>query len=83
MKAISKRLVKLESRFGAVETEFTRNLRQRLEHARLRAGLPVRSPEDLSGMTVEQILNRGRLRARQGAAQSSDNVDYRGMQVPF
>ena len=71
MRAISRRLGRLEGRLGPVETEHTRYLMERLEAAHRRmalAGYPVHLPGNLSGLTVEQILNRGRPRARQAAS---------------
>jgi len=58
-----------------VETAFSRHLLERLEAARRRlaeSGLPGdwthdvddREREDVSGLNVEQILHRGRQRAR-------------------
>jgi hypothetical protein len=73
MRAILKRLDRLEKRFGlveqpetAAESEQTRWLRMRLENARLRCKLPPPSPErlaELRGMTLVQILHSGRQRA--------------------
>jgi hypothetical protein len=71
MGASSKRLQRLEKRLGtAVESEATRQLRMRLENARLRCGLLPPSPErlaELRGMTVVQILHSGRQRGSSGA----------------
>ena len=50
-----------------VQTAFTRQLGARIEAGCRRAGRPVRSPEDHSGMTVGHILQRGRLRASEQA----------------
>ena len=66
MRAIARRLHRLEERFRPVESEKTRELRERLEAARLRAGLPPISPErlaELRGMGIVAILHSGRLRA--------------------
>jgi hypothetical protein len=67
MKAIGRRLVRLEQRFGLVEeTRETKILRARLEAARLRCGLPPPSAErlvELRGMTIVGILNAARQRA--------------------
>jgi hypothetical protein len=66
MKTITRRLSRLEGRLGMVETERTRYLAARLEDARrrmARLGYPERTPEDVSGLTIVQILNRGRERA--------------------
>jgi hypothetical protein len=70
MKTIEGRVQRLERGLGLVETERTRYLAARLEDARrrmARLGYPERTPEDLSGLTVEQILNRGRERAWRAA----------------
>jgi hypothetical protein len=77
MKSISRRIRKLEARLGPpVETAFTRRLRQRLEEGRRRLlqwreqeGISVSDQdredwENLSGLTVTQILHRGRARVR-------------------
>jgi hypothetical protein len=76
MRAISRRIGRLESSFGAIETEDMRRLRERLEAARRRMrawraleGIPepvdsgVR--KDLSGQTLTEILRGGRERMRQ------------------
>ena len=79
MKAIGKRLGKLEQRFGPhVQTEFERNLmalleagRRRVAESRAGEGLPERpfadNRNDLAGLSMIEILNRGRLRARERA----------------
>ena len=79
MRAIETRLRRLEERFRPEpETEFKRNLMARLNLGRQRAGLVQRSPEDLSGMTVEQILHRGRLRASERVlAEHTKDTGYR------
>ena len=63
MRALARRLQRLEERFGlAVESEATRDLRARLEAARLRSGPPI-SPErrgELKGMSLVEILNSTR-----------------------
>ena len=76
MRTIIRRLRRLEDRFGPpVETEFSRRLRERIEAARRRlaeyeakdgrvCNAGAREREDLSGLSVEQILLRGRERAR-------------------
>jgi len=76
MKTIIRRLRRLEDRFGpAVETESDRHLLGRIEAARRRLaeadGLDGRvrtavegEQEDVSGLSLEQILLRGRERAR-------------------
>jgi hypothetical protein len=70
MRAILKRLDRLEERFGLVEqpetvaeSEQTRWLRMRLENARLRCKLPPPSPERLAELRGVQILHSGRERA--------------------
>jgi hypothetical protein len=73
MRAIARRLRRLEERFGPpVETWETRRLRARLDAARLRCGLLPISPErpaKLRGMTIPEILNSSRkLAARQRCA---------------
>lgn len=83
MKTITRRLCRLEGRFGVVETEETRRvravaetLRRRIAAGQARVGNPERVVEDLSGLTMEEILLRGRQRARQAAIeaeQASDN----------
>ena len=88
MSPIIRRLRRLEDRFGTVETVHTRQLlaqleagRRRVAEWRAREGLPPEEPdkEDLSGLTIAEILHRGRERARQAhiaqeAAERSDNV---------
>ena len=73
MKSIIRRLRKLEDRFGPpVETASTRRLRERIEAGRRRVaqwreqkGISVRDQdgENLSGLSVTEILHRGRARA--------------------
>ena len=67
MRGIARRLCRLEERFRpAVESREMRDVRARLEAARLRCGLPPISPErlaELKGMTVVDILLLGRQRA--------------------
>jgi len=73
MTAISRRLDRLEERFGlagrcgpAVESWETRELRMRLEAAHLRSGSPPISPErqaELKGRSVSGILDSGRRQA--------------------
>jgi hypothetical protein len=77
MRAILKRLGRLEERFGlverpgtAVENERTRYLRIRLQDSRLRCGLPSPSPERLAWlrlMTIPQILNSHRFAGSRSA----------------
>jgi hypothetical protein len=76
MKGISRRIRRLEDRLGPpVETPFLRHLRERIEAGRRRVAQSRegvgQAPdaigkewEDLSGLTVTQILHRGRARAR-------------------
>jgi hypothetical protein len=76
MKTIIRRLRRLEDRFcPPVETEFSRRLGDRIEAGRRRLaesdGLDGRvstavdrEREDVSSLSVEQILHRGRERAR-------------------
>ncbi len=67
MKAIAKRLHRLEKRFGSeVESEETWFLRSRIDAARKRcASQPIssRSVGEWSGMNIVAILNSGRQRA--------------------
>jgi len=76
MRTLSRRLRKLEDRFGlAPETEFDRQLRLRIEAGRRRVAEArergeLSSPiydydekEDLTGLSVIEILHRGRARA--------------------
>jgi hypothetical protein len=77
MKAISKRLGRLEDRFGlGPETEYDRQVRERVEtflrrvaERRARGGLPPleaddRQREDLTGLTIAEIIRRGRFGPR-------------------
>jgi hypothetical protein len=72
MKALSRRLRQLENTLvPEVETEFTLELAARIEEGRCRAAVarsgeahPECTSKDLSGLTVEEILLRGRQRAR-------------------
>ena len=84
MTAIRRRLRRLEGRLGVVETDRTRQEREfadtlwrRIVAGRARAGHPERLPEELSGLTVEEILLRGRQRARQAAIEvEADRCRY-------
>jgi hypothetical protein len=88
MRAIARRLDRLEERFGlaqrcgpAVENWETRHLRMRLEAARLRCGSPPISPErqaELRGMRVVHILNAARQRAA-GARHSESGTPHPGL----
>ena len=65
MRAIARRLYRLEQRFwgSAVEDQQTLRLRARLEAARRRCGLPAASAErvaELRGIGVVEILNSAR-----------------------
>ena len=67
MRAIARRLQRIETRLGLVaETREERAQATRLEAARLRCGLPPPSPErlaELRGMSIVDILNAARHRA--------------------
>ncbi len=75
MKVMIRRLRRLEERFGPpVETEFTRRLRERIEAGRRRVakwreheGSPVSDQhrENIAGLSVIEILHRGRAKAQQ------------------
>ena len=79
MKAITRRLRKLEDRLGPpVETEFDRQLRARLVAGQRRVaqwrqqeGISVRDQdrENLSGLTETEILHRGRARVARAKAE--------------
>jgi hypothetical protein len=65
MRAISRRLQRLEKSLGSseVENQETPWLQMRLKNARLRCGSPQPSAEHLAGlrgMTIVQILHSGR-----------------------
>jgi len=86
MKAITRRILRLELQAGLIETEESRREREQVEilerriaAGRARVGLPPRTFTDserreLAGMSVEDVLLRGRLRARERTALSSDNA---------
>ena len=87
MRVISRRLRKLENSFGlAPETEFSKRLRERIEGALRRVaefdareGRPPRNvakrePEEVSGLSVEQILLRGRMKAFRAGGIANDNA---------
>jgi hypothetical protein len=67
MRAIARRLQRLEQRFGLVEeTAEAKIVQARLEAARLRCGLSPPSPNRLAGLmglSVCEILNAGRQHA--------------------
>jgi hypothetical protein len=80
VRTIARRLQRLEEGFGlGPETEHDRLLRERLEkfrqrvaERRAREGLPPletdeRQREDLRGLTIAEILRRGRFPARSSA----------------
>jgi len=80
MKTITRRLLRLENGLGlGPETESERRLHARIEEgrrrvadARARGDLPPldtadNQREDVSGLTVTEILNRGRARVAQSA----------------
>ena len=80
MKSISRRIRRLEEkRFGtAADIEATRRLRERLEAGRRRVaqwgeqeGISVsdQDRENLSGLTVDEILHRGRARVAKAKAE--------------
>jgi hypothetical protein len=85
MKTIKGRILKLEKGLGLVETEEARRRRESIEWfldparlARLGIDQSEGPEEHIPGLTIEQILNRGRLLAsernhRRGAATASDN----------
>jgi hypothetical protein len=86
MSPIIRRLRRLEDRFGTVETEHTRQLlaqleagRRRVAEWRAREGLPPEEPdkEDLSGLTIVEILHWGRERAHQAAIAEEAADRYR------
>jgi hypothetical protein len=78
MRAIARRLKRLEERFGPAEESWkTRHLRVRLEAARWRCGLPPISPErlaELRGKSIVEILYSSRQRAMIARTRVSSNV---------
>jgi len=81
MKAtITKRILKLELGAGLIETaesrregKFAENIERRIAAGRARVGVPPRTFTDsergeLAGLSVEEVLLRGRLRARERTA---------------
>ena len=80
---ITKRILKLELGAGLIETEESRRTRELVETIkrrraarRVREGLPPLEPderqrEDLTGLSIVQILQRGRARAH---ASAGDNA---------
>ena len=69
MKAIGRRLCRLEDQFGtAIESEFSRHLCELLEARERRAGLPPRQEFPTADLhygrrTIIEVLNAGRQRA--------------------
>ena len=82
MRLIDRRLRRLEERcLPAVESWQTRRLRERLEAARLRCGLPPISPErlaELRGKSIVEILHSGRQRAAARARESGKYAERPG-----
>jgi len=80
MKTVARRIRKLEVGAGLIETEESRRKREqveilerRLAAGRARAGKPARTLTaselaELAGMSIEDILLRGRQRARERTA---------------
>ena len=72
MRALQRRLLRLEDRFGPpVETEYSRELRRRMEAGRRRvaecmgeAYVPLPPPTDVTCLTLPDAIIRGRDRAR-------------------
>jgi len=91
MKSIIRRLGKLEGRLGlAPETEFDRQLRARIEAGRRRLAeakergewsgpIDDDQGEDLAGLSVIDILNRGRERVARAKAQENEVDGARGL----
>ena len=86
MKAITRRLRMLENRLGPpVETQFDRQLRARIEAGRRRVAqwqeqerISVRdqNEENLSGLSITEILHRGRARALTRAVERQRIATY-------
>ena len=77
MRAISRRLCRLEGRLGVVENdrkrqerEFAETLQRRILAGRVRAGHSESSIEEVSGLIVEERLLQGRQRAWQAAVEA-------------
>jgi hypothetical protein len=78
MKAMDRRLRRLEDRYGPpVETEYSRELQRRIEagcrrvaEARGEAYVPLPPPAYVPGLTLADAILRGRERARQNATWS-------------
>ena len=77
MRGINRRLGRLENKLGVVETEFTRQLavcikagRRRAAEARSAEDCPECTREVLCGLSVAEILLRGRQRARQATIEA-------------
>ena len=84
MKTIHRRLRKLEEGLGLIpQTEEEKRLRARLEAARARlaaCGYQITEPDEneLRGMTISEILQRGRQRARLRGEQLKPEVASQG-----
>jgi hypothetical protein len=86
MRAIARRLQRLEKRFGPVEeTREEKVWRARFEAARLRSGAPPPSPErlaELRGMSICQILNAARDRLALAAPRAARDLKCRAGDRP-
>ena len=82
IRLIDRRLRRLEERCGpAFESWQTRRLRERLDAARLRRGLPPISPvhlAELRGKSIVEILHSGRQRAAARARESGKYTEQPG-----
>ncbi len=78
MRALARRLQRLEKRFGtAVESQHTPRLRVRLHAAHLRCGFQPISPERLAklrGMSIIEILHSGRDRVAMARRESESRA---------
>ena len=78
MRALHRRLLRLEDRFGPpVETEASRELRRRIEAGRRRvaewmgeAYVPLPPPTEVTGLTLPEAIFRGRDRTRKAMDRS-------------
>ena len=86
IKTISRRLQRLEKRFGLVEETWEEKVwRARFEAARLRSGSPPPSPErraELRGMSICQILNAARDRLALAAHRAARDLKCRTGERP-